>query len=244
MVYREIAPMEALRPWVHCYWVLEGCQAGPQVIYPDGRPEIVFHYGDPFVRDSREQARALYAGQLTSPIIVQSGRRAGVFGVRFTPAGGWAFARVPQTEITGAITCLDNLWNLRDATDSILTARSNAERIAIVERVLSARLPSHPDTIDLLAIAIADGHLPSREARMESGYSARQWERVFRERTGLRPKMLERIGRFRRAMHLSQSHRWVDIAAICGYSDQAHLVRDFREFAGTTPSQTGGDLFG
>jgi AraC-like DNA-binding protein len=243
VVYREIAPIEPLRPWIDCYWVLEGRGTGPQVIYPDGRPELVFHYGDPFVRDRQEQARALYAGQLTCPVTVQPGRRAGVFGVRFTPSGGWAFARFPQAEVTGVIARLDDICGLSTVSESMLDARTTAQRIALIERLFSARLPSHPNSIDLLAAAIAEGNLLSRQARIESGYSDRQWERLFRERTGLRPKMLERISRFRRAMHLSQSYGWADVAAICGYSDQAHLVRDFREFTGAPPTQAEPDIF-
>ncbi|TIS82827.1 MAG: helix-turn-helix transcriptional regulator, partial [Mesorhizobium sp.] len=47
-----------------------------------------------------------------------------------------------------------------------------------------------------------------------------------------------RIVRFNRALRLSSEPTadWADVAADCGYADQAHLVREFRELAGETPT--------
>jgi AraC-like DNA-binding protein len=226
---------------------MEGCDDGPQAIYPDGRPEMVFHYGAPFFTDGQEQGRALYAGQLTSPLVVHSAGRVGVFGIRFTPAGGWAFTHFPQTEAAGLVVSLGDICGTfaRALTDRLLDASTTEQRVELVERLLLARIPARPSAIDLLATAVGDGHLLSREARVEWGYSDRQWARVFRERTGLGPKMLERIGRFRRAMRFAAGGtRWVDVAAQCNYTDQAHLVRDFRQFAGAAPTHVEPDLFG
>ena len=60
----------------------------------------------------------------------------------------------------------------------------------------------------------------------------------FREHVGLPPKQLARIVRFHRAAKMVQPGRmgcWTEIALKCGYYDQAHFNRDFREFAGATP---------
>ncbi|MER9841163.1 AraC family transcriptional regulator [Mesorhizobium australicum] len=56
--------------------------------------------------------------------------------------------------------------------------------------------------------------------------------------TGIGPKTLSRIVRFNRALGLSrqQASGWADIAADCGYADQAHLAREFRDLAGETPT--------
>jgi AraC-like DNA-binding protein len=60
----------------------------------------------------------------------------------------------------------------------------------------------------------------------------------FREEVGMSPKMIARIARFNRAQVMAGSGGeggWADVAAACGYADQAHLVREFSEFAGVTP---------
>jgi AraC-like DNA-binding protein len=54
------------------------------------------------------------------------------------------------------------------------------------------------------------------------------------------PKYLTRILRFRRAADLLQgrsSLNWADHAAACGYFDQAHMIREFQEFASCTPGR-------
>lgn len=70
--------------------------------------------------------------------------------------------------------------------------------------------------------------------------SARQFRRVCLERTGLTPKHLARILRFRHAAQRARPARradWATIALDCGYYDQAHLINEFREFSGLPPAE-------
>ena len=79
-----------------------------------------------------------------------------------------------------------------------------------------------------------------------AGISSRQLERTFRNDVGVPPKVLSRIVRFQRVLRVASpgatagprscATSWADIAIGCGYTDQAHLIRDFREFAGETPA--------
>jgi AraC-like DNA-binding protein len=73
----------------------------------------------------------------------------------------------------------------------------------------------------------------------QSFLSPRQMERKFYERTGVCPKMFLRITRFNRSywMRLKKPQlSWFSIAIACGYSDYQHLVKDYKEFANTTPT--------
>lgn len=65
----------------------------------------------------------------------------------------------------------------------------------------------------------------------------RQYERVFRDTIGMNPKEYARIVRFQKAMWLMQrgETNFAAIAAECGYSDQSHLIRNFKELSGHTP---------
>ncbi len=70
--------------------------------------------------------------------------------------------------------------------------------------------------------------------------SPRQFERKFRERVGVSPKLFSRIARFRRAYQLRETdpaRPWIDIAYACRYYDPNHLIKDFQQFAGTNPGQ-------
>nr|WP_031499593.1 AraC family transcriptional regulator [Bryobacter aggregatus] len=71
----------------------------------------------------------------------------------------------------------------------------------------------------------------------QAGLSVRHFRRVSLERTGLSPKHLARVLRFRRAQSLRRHSgtAWSALAVDCGYYDQAHLIRDWREFTGMSP---------
>src|SRR6185436_21146188 len=70
------------------------------------------------------------------------------------------------------------------------------------------------------------------------GISTRQLERRFKDRVGISPKLFSRMQRFQRVFRAIGGGRpdWARVAVECGYHDQAHLIRDFRDFAGETPA--------
>ncbi len=69
--------------------------------------------------------------------------------------------------------------------------------------------------------------------------SNRQFERNFLTRTGVTPKMYQRILKFNQAMKFKKENTnqtWINIAHSVGYFDQMHLLRDFKQFTNTIPS--------
>src|SRR5262249_54901487 len=89
----------------------------------------------------------------------------------------------------------------------------------------------------IAAVVAANGLVRIDDLVRASGLSARQCRRRWIDRTGLGPKRFSRILRFRHATRLAAtSHRWSEIAVMCGYTDQSHLTREFRALSGSTPS--------
>jgi len=83
----------------------------------------------------------------------------------------------------------------------------------------------------------ADGCVRVEELARAAGLSRRQLERRFRERVGIGPKLLSRILRFQKVLRaFAAGGNWAAAAVDCGYYDQSHLIRDFRQFAGECPS--------
>lgn len=130
MIYREIAPCSALRPFVRCYWLLAGrfeVTPEPRRIFPDGSMEMVFHFADPFLSGGQRQARALLAGQIWAPLVLQPSLAIDVLGVRFRPGGSAAFLRFAQHEVAGRVAPLEDVWGegrrwyerLANATDRV-----------------------------------------------------------------------------------------------------------------------------
>ncbi len=74
----------------------------------------------------------------------------------------------------------------------------------------------------------------------QTGLSTRQFERRFREYTGVAPIVFSRIARFQEALRLKRSPRflsWIAIAHMLGYHDQMHMTRDFYGLAGDSPNR-------
>src|SRR5690606_33732511 len=117
-------------------------------------------------------------------------------------------------------------------------------RFEVAENLLLERLRNTPAASP--AVAWAYGRILSSHGRaaVEPLAEEVQWSRKhlaarFKDEIGLPPKQVARIARFLHATSLAISGAgsgWADVAAACGYSDQAHLTREFRELSGTAPS--------
>lgn len=127
-----------------------------------------------------------------------------------------------------------------DLRERLRLALSAAQRLDLFEAWLLHRLRGapilHPAVAGALATFEKGGGIA--EAVADSGYSQRQFIRLFDEAVGLTPKRYCRVQRFRRL--LARIARdpfagWADLALAAGYSDQPHFAREFREFAGLTP---------
>jgi transcriptional regulator GlxA family with amidase domain len=83
------------------------------------------------------------------------------------------------------------------------------------------------------------GQLRVEQLAEKVGWSRRQIEREFRSGVGVSPKVLARIIRFQNLLRLvgeSELREWADVALAVGYADQPHMVREFREFSGQSPT--------
>jgi transcriptional regulator GlxA family with amidase domain len=129
--------------------------------------------------------------------------------------------------------------------------RGTAPRCDELERALRRRRGRARPALDDAAPPPADvewawqrlnathGQLTVTELAAELRCSRKHLASRFREHVGLPPKLVARMLRFRRAADLLLERRELtlaDVAFACGYYDQAHLDRDFREFAQTTPT--------
>jgi AraC-like DNA-binding protein len=253
MHYVETLPGAALRSRIRCYWFLTGTETTtpPAPALPDGSPELVLNFGDPIEARSPDgasvtQPRATFVGQITGPFVVVPVGRLDVMGVRFEAHGasGW----VDQAE------WLRDRWidaaairTLR--TDRLLEqlaeSRSVTERALVLDRYFGAILPNGSRRSDrpveraVALIRRSGGATPLDRVMATLDVSARQLQRAFAAEAGLSPKLFLRICRFQRVFAAWQRSpgNWARTAVECGYYDQSHLVRDFRQFSGGAPAQ-------
>lgn len=255
MQYQEFRPAEPLAKFIKCFWALESeasQSTSPERILPDGCTEMVFHLGDPFDQHNADgaterQPLALLVGQMRGCLLIQPTGRVRVLGVRFWPGGAYPFLALPQNEIAGSVIALDSVWGAtsRDLHSRIADSKTPAESVRQVEATLLGRLNQfhrHDDGVfqAIALILLSGGRQPVESLADDMGIGLRRLDRIFNTRVGLTPKTLCRIVRFQRVFKmLERSERardWVQIALDCGYYDQAHFVKEFREFAGKAPT--------
>ncbi|MGO9262567.1 MAG: helix-turn-helix domain-containing protein [Bryobacteraceae bacterium] len=196
---------------------------------PDGCADILFTGGD-----------LVLVGPMTGwrDFPLQDGQR--LFGVRFRPGMWSALAGAPADRLTDLLLPMDDLWGARAGrlAGQLAEARSAAQAIQAVEATVPA--PAEPGLVEraLAWMERRRGAVSMDELAGRAGLSPRQLRRVCLERTGLPPKFLARVLRFRHAQERLATNRraLADLALDCGYYDQAHFIHEFREFSGRTPT--------
>lgn len=231
---------------MECLWLLEGEEAASsaQKIVPDGCAELIVHLRDPFLRlvprGTLVQPRSFFVGQMTRPLLLQAGRRVRTLGIRFRPGGARPFLRAPLHEFTDAMVPLEAIW-AGDAARFEEALSESPRPLEAAAALLAQRVGEGADQVMQAAVAEIlgrRGRLSVGALARAAGLGPRQLERRFLAAVGLPPKQLCRIVRFQGVFHrLASVERgaWVQVALDCGYSDQAHLIRDFRDLAGATP---------
>lgn len=261
--YREFPAPGPLTDFVDSFWSLQG-RAGAALpgrplggshaepVLPDGCPELVLNLADPFLRHGssgppRRQPASLLVGQLTSPIVLQPTGAVDLIGVRFRPSGlGGVLRGLPAAELTDGDFDLEEIVGARakGVAEMLHHDGTPARRVAALatwfrRALLHNRRPDPVARRAEEAIRSAHGRLRIDALAASMGVSRRHLERRFHGSVGIGPKLLARIARFQhlvRSLDRSDSPRWAGLAVQCGYYDQAHLIRDFRQFTGESPA--------
>ncbi|MEW1638189.1 helix-turn-helix domain-containing protein [Streptomyces sp. NPDC093801] len=126
-----------------------------------------------------------------------------------------------------------------------LKARPDWEgRWAVIDDALACLMVDAPPPSPVVAEAwsrlrACHGQVSAKELTAATGRGRRRLQMLFREQIGLPPQSVSRILRFQRALTLGSDacRSLADRATLCGYYDQAHMNRDFRDLAGLTPAQ-------
>jgi AraC-like DNA-binding protein len=248
--YQEFPADKSLAPSVKCFWVLEDSPAPDSpvdAVVPDGCPEIIVHYGDRFTEDASGgrivQSDVIVTGQMTRPLMLRPTGRVGMVAARFRADGLFPILGVPMHELVDRRVPLETICS----DVSILQARiaeasSDRERISHLATYLKSKLTERRalDAVvehDVQAILASGGQISPDELAKRAGLTARQLERRFQVSVGVSPKFLSRIVRFRAIFDRLQSPTpWPNVALDCGFFDQSHLIRDFKQFAGQSPT--------
>ena len=219
---------------------------------------LIINVGETF----GELPAAFVAGLDDTYSVVTLGAAVSCVDVKLSPLGAYrVLGGMTMSELTGATVDLSALLGDpgRRLLESVRGAPDWSERFALLDRFLAGRAQTGPQPRPEVAhvwqrLVNGTGRVPIGALATEVGWSHKHLITKFTQQVGLAPRTLARIVRFNQILHRLQRSarpvRWSELAQACGYYDQAHLDRDFREFAGTTPTEfltrrvPGGSLVG
>ncbi len=211
---------------------------------------LIVSFGEPWEialgRAPRPDDRiaSFIAGLHGGPVVIHSFGAAHCLQINFTPLGAFRFFGFPMHEIADRMVRIEDLPGcaFSDFVDCLADTSDWDRRIDLAEAFVLERLragagPSNPVAWAYLRILESGGRARIDSLARTIGWSRKHLAARFRVEIGLAPKAVARIARFNRALGLARDHQtgWADVAAACGYADQAHLVREFRDLAGVTP---------
>jgi AraC-like DNA-binding protein len=259
MNHHIFEPNHDLSALVKCYWTLESPKEKTptrNTIVPDGCMKLIFHYGGLYKHytengQSITLPRCFLIGQLTRPYEVEPTGETGTFFVCFHPNGFLPFTTIPIKDMENTAVPLEKLFGTdgQEIEQKILNAHSTSERIALIETFLFNRL-ANTETVDHIlkstveTILTANGQLSVEELSRKTNINRRQLERKFSSAIGLSPKQLSKTIRLQATLKVLLNKKIInltDVAYENEYYDQAHFIKDFKEFTGLTPKEFYGD---
>ena len=251
MDYVEHAAPADLRQHVQCLWILrdDTPREAIQVIYPDGRCELLaelgvplrFHGPDGEVRVDQVLA---FAGQQLGPIRLQATGAVHCIGVRLSAASGSLIAGWQLPGLRDRAPDLHTL-DAAFAGDFHAAAQASAdtdspEPLWDLMRLHCARFA--PDVLVERAVELlddADGDLRIAALAKQLGTGLRTLQTRFLAAVGMTPKEYARVRRLQALLHTLDTERSAiaDAAARHGFNDQAHATHDLLRWTGTTPAR-------
>jgi AraC-like DNA-binding protein len=255
MRYAVHKPRPPLSDFVDNLWSLsDDPPHAREDIVPSGTIELVINLQEDEFRiyepaaigeGCRRFRGAIVSGCYGAPFGIDTREHAAVIGVHFRPGGAAGFLDVAPGEIADTHVGLEELWG--DAAtllrEKLCAASDRLQRFQILEEALMARLGRVPYGRSAVkgALAILDRpRVEVGEVATGFGLSRRRFIEIFTEDVGMTPKRYARVRRFQRALlrvTQSRSPVWAELAWECGYFDQAHLCRDWRELTGLSPAE-------
>jgi len=210
---------------------------------------IILDFGPPLYlagpRSELEEHHSFVAALTDTYAVIEHGALHGI-QIDLSPVGAHMLLGVPMHELSAqlVVPLADVIGSgAPEMVERLYEAPGWDARFALLDRYIAARLRDAPPppadvTYAWQRLTATGGRLRIGELARELGCSRRHLAARFAEQIGPPPKTAARVIRFQHAVRrlgCDDGSRFAEIAQDCGYYDQAHLGRDFRELGGTTP---------
>ena len=248
-MHQEFEPPEELRDTIKCFWYDRrdfGEQQTSFEVLPDGYAEIIFHFGSPCSVSHHGALQSLPSpfmmGLLGQPVLFYTKKRLEVIGIRCFPWTVFDLLGLPSGK--GGVRIFEHpIAQLQSTLNKSIHAGRIDEALAEVKQYfLNARSGVAVDTMLFkagVAMREAKGTMPVSEVAAAAHATVRTLERNFKQSSGHTVKDVSGLIRFEQVRNQLWLYPEVSIAGLAhelGYTDQAHLSREFKRYSGTTPA--------
>lgn len=251
IIVRHPAPPLAGLVRAIVYQAGEQPRTSVQKILPDPEPSLWVNLNRDEFRSLRGPGHsridrvpgAMLAGPRSRALVTEFEAGRAHIWVSFSLGAAPAFFAAPLAESADELVPLADLWGRPGGVlrDRLLAAASPQHALREMEQVLLTQLAgpvSADPAVRAAARALARGQ-PVGQVADGLGLLPRTLRRRFTARVGLPPKRFARVHRLRqvtRTLGGQATADWAAVAAAHGYSDQSHLIGEFRDLAGVTPA--------
>jgi AraC-like DNA-binding protein len=210
--------------------------------YPYDTETVVYKNSGNIVKD----LPVVLYGQFSEVTERMIGHRFLVFQIVFKPGALFKLCGLSSAVITNQYLDAETFFSseLRLVNEQLYHAPNYAAMLEVINRFVRGLIKKQQRShlpIDTVCELLLNGQQSWSLSQMAHAacLSPRQLERLFKERTGVNPKLYGRIIRFDRAFRLKNSRPhwdWLRIAMECNYHDYQHLVKEYKDFTGLSPT--------
>lgn len=264
MEFQPIPCHPSLRPFIRNYWMLKAycTQQGTQQIFSNGAASLHFYLAQDVRLDEGEKAykTALFHQNMQKVGVVCQEGRFDVFGVEFVPFCSRVFFRTEMQGIYASPEELDD-EEFVALSQKVHEAGSTEERVGLLDDFFLSRLAEFPEgdvnmerLNDVFDDIVPTDGTTARPPHYQEEFSPadlastaclsqKQFTRVFSKYVGMNPKSYLRLLRFHKALQKLRASSagtgpsQTEIAYDCGYYDSSHMISDFRDICGYSPSE-------
>lgn len=257
MIYVTRVPAPPLSYFVGLLWFYQDLDTdhSKEKLLPDASMELIIDLseGPKKLYDNRDLTnystfnRCWISGMQRQFIVLGVEQGSSMMGAHFRTGGAAPFFGFPLSELSGNVVELDLIWKreILALREQLLEAQTPEQKFDLLETYLIAKAQSRLEPDQTVSAALQTLRswpvLSLRELASQLGLSHKQMLARFDCRVGMTPKLTARIFRFQKALTATNGAKttpdWSDLAVDCGYYDQAHLIHEFRQLAGLTPSE-------
>lgn len=249
MKFDKHFPTEKLKPYIKYFVVSENELESEYKVFPSSGLVIGFQYRGQLATIKNNTEDKLKSAGITGISdgykVFKNSPDIGTILVYFTEIGFTHFASHPANELFNLSLSLDDIFDknkVEEVEDKLTVATTDGQRIKVVEQFLLSQLKDiETDKLIIEAVKLiyqSKGIIRVKELNEKLFISQSPFEKRFRKVVGTTAKKFASIVRFNSVLdNMSKTRSLTEICYENNFFDQAHFIKDFKQFTGDTPEK-------